>query len=489
MQAGGVTRVRARDSRPASCHNACVLLAPSDRLRHQQFTANAGPTLVTQTAAASLPLQHLLPISAGLSPEGHLTLGGCDTVALAREYGTPLYVYDLATVREQCSLALSAFRAEHADTDVLYASKAFLNRPFASLVASLGLGFDAVSGGEIAVLRAAGVEMSTVYFHGNNKGPDELALAAQVGVGRIVIDNLGEIALVEAAAAAAGITQGVLVRVSPGVDGHTHEKTTTGILDTKFGVPIVTGAAEEAVRAIVASPHLAFRGLHMHLGSPIFELEPYVTAIEVMAEFIARLTERLGVAVEEFSPGGGFAVAYLDEQHPPAWSAYAQAICGTLRREADARGFSMPHITIEPGRSIVGRAGVALYPVGARKEVPGIRTFVSVDGGMADNIRPAMYGSRYEALAAARPLAPAEETVSIAGKYCESGDVLIRDIALPHLEAGEVLAIPAAGAYQLAMSSNYNLAYKPAVLLVEAGEARLIRRRETADDLMALDVG
>jgi diaminopimelate decarboxylase len=228
----------------------------------------------------------------------------------------------------------------------------------------------------------------------------------------------------------------------------------------------------------------------MHLGSPIFELEPYVLGIEVMAEFIADVCrDRLGVEVQEFSPGGGFAVAYLGEQQPPAMAAYAKAILGTLRREADTRGFSLPHVTIEPGRSIVGRAGVALYTAGARKEVPGIRTFVSVDGGMADNIRPAMYGSKYEALSAERPLAAAEETVSIAGKYCESGDVLVRDIALPRLNVGEVVAIPASGAYQLAMSSNYNLAYKPAVVLVEDGRARLIRRRETAADLMALDVG
>ena len=373
---------------------------------------------------------------------------------------------------------------------MLYASKAFLNRPFAKFIAEQGLGFDAVSGGEIAVLRAAGVRMETVYFHGNNKGPDELALAVEAGVGRIVIDNLTEVGLVEAAASAAGVRQGVLLRVSPGVDAHTHEKTTTGILDSKFGVPIATGAAEAAIRAILDAPHLEFRGLHMHLGSPIFELEPYVMGIEVMAEFIADVCrDRLGVEVREFSPGGGFAVAYLGEQHPPAMAEYAQAILGTLRREADARGFALPHVTIEPGRSIVGRAGVALYTAGARKEVPGIRTFVSVDGGMADNIRPAMYGSRYEALSAERPLAAAEETVSIAGKYCESGDILIKDIELPRLRPGEVVAIPAAGAYQLAMSSNYNLAYKPAVVFVEDGRARLIRRRETAEDLMALDVG
>jgi diaminopimelate decarboxylase len=445
---------------------------------------------VTQTQAATLPLSHLLPLTASLSPAGRLALGGCDVVDLANEFGTPLYVYDLETVSKQCTEALGAFRAEHPDSEVLYAAKAFLNRPFARLIAALGLGFDAVSGGEIAVLRAAEVDMSTVYFHGNNKSPDELALAVEAGVGRIVIDNLGEVALVEAAARAAGTHQGVLLRVSPGVDAHTHEKTTTGILDTKFGVPIATGAAEACIREILAAPHLDFRGLHMHLGSPIFELEPYIEGVEVMSAFISEVCrDILRTDVQEFSPGGGFAVAYLGEQQPPAWSAYAEAICGTLRREADTRGFSLPHITIEPGRSIVGRAGVALYTVGARKEVPGIRTFVSVDGGMADNVRPAMYGSRYEAIAAERPLAPAEERVSIAGKYCESGDVLIRDIDLPHLEAGELLAVPAAGAYQLAMSSNYNLAYKPAVILVENGNARLIRRRETADDLMMLDVG
>ena len=446
-------------------------------------------TQIEAATAATLPLSHLLPVTAGLSLSGNLEVGGCDLADLAREYGTPLYVYDQETVRRQCAWALEAFRAEHDDTQVLYASKAFLNRPFARYIADQGLGFDAVSGGEIAVLQAAGVDMSTVYFHGNNKGPDELALAVQAGVGRIVIDNLGEVALVEAAAAAQEKTQGVMIRVSPGIDGHTHEKTNTGILDSKFGLPIVTGAAEAAVVSIVAAPHLDFRGLHMHLGSPIFELEPYVAGVEIMAAFIADLRDRLNIEVPEFSPGGGFAVAYLGEQEPPAWQAYAQAICGTLKREADTRGFPLPHVTIEPGRSIVGRAGIAIYTVGARKEVPGIRTFVSVDGGMADNIRPAMYGSRYEAIPVQRPNAPAEELVSVAGKYCESGDILIKDINLPRLQAGELLAIPAAGAYQLMMSSNYNYAPRPAVLMVERGNARLIRRRETADDLMALDVG
>lgn len=444
---------------------------------------------MTTTAAAGLPLAHVLPLAAGLTAEGHLAIGGCDTLALAAEYGTPLYVFDVETLRRQARGYLDAFRAEHADTDVLYASKAFLNRPFARFLASLGLGFDAVSGGEIEVLRAAGVDLRTVYFHGNNKGVDELALAVRVGIGRVVIDNLDEVALLDGIAAEAGVVQPVLIRVSPGVDAHTHAKTTTGILDSKFGVPIVTGAAEAAVRAIVAAPHLEFRGLHMHLGSPIFELEPYVAGIEVMAAFIDEVCRhKIGVEVPEFSPGGGFAVAYQREQEPPTHAAYARAVLGTLRREADARGFAMPHITIEPGRSIVGRAGVALYTVGARKEVPGVRTYVSVDGGMADNIRPAMYGSRYEVCSAERPLAAIEETVTIAGKYCESGDLLVQDANVPRLRRDEVVAIPASGAYQIAMASNYNLAYRPPIVLVENGRATLIRRREEPADLMALDV-
>jgi diaminopimelate decarboxylase len=444
---------------------------------------------VTTNAAATLPLTLVLPIDTGLSAEGRLALGGCDVRELVERFGTPLYVYDTRTLRELSAKWVTAFSEAYPQSQVAYASKAFLNRPFARLIAEQGLGFDAVSGGEVAVLRAAGVDMSTVHFHGNNKSPRELREALAAGVGRIVIDNLTEIEMLEAEAALRDVRQPVLLRVSPGIDAHTHEKTTTGIVDTKFGVTIATGQAEDAVRAIVAAPHLDFRGLHMHLGSPIFELEPYALGIEVMAEFMADVCrDRLGVEVPELSPGGGFAVAYRGEEQPPAPAEYAATIAEALHRECNARGLPLPHITVEPGRSIAARAGVALYTVGARKEVPGIRTFVSVDGGMADNIRPAMYGAPYEAIAADRPLDPAEETLTIAGKYCESGDVLLRDAALPRLRTGELLAVPAAGAYQLSMESNYNLAYRSAVVLVEGGEARLIRRRETPEDLMARDV-
>ena len=399
-------------------------------------------------------------------------------------------MYDARTIREQCAAYRSAFAEQYPDSAVLYASKAFLSRPFARLIAEQGLGFDAVSGGELAVLRAAGVEMGTVYLHGNNKSAEELRLAVDAGVGRIVIDNAGEVARANAAAREGGVRQPVLLRVAPGVDAHTHEKTTTGILDSKFGVPLAGGNAEAAVRSIVEADHLEFRGLHMHLGSPIFDLAPYELAIELVADFIATVCrDRLGVEVVEFSPGGGFAAGYEAAQEPPSPDEYARVICGTLRREADRLGFPLPHLSVEPGRSIVARAGVALYAVGARKEAPGIRTYVSVDGGMGDNVRPSMYGSRYEVLSAERPLADAEETVTIAGKYCESGDVLVRDAGLPRLREGEVLAIPASGAYQLSMASNYNLAYRPARCWWMTTRARLIRRRESAADLMALDIG
>ena len=464
---------------------------PSRRRRGADYGDTAGtrdPTLATSTTA-TLPLAHLLPVSAGLSEAGRLSVAGHDLAELAREHGTPLYVYDHATLRRQCRAFLEAFRAEYPDTSAVYAAKAYLNRPFARLIAAEGYGFDAVSGGELAVMRAAGVDMSTVYLHGNNKSADELRLAVAAGTGHVVIDNLDEVALLDGVARELDARQPVLLRVSPGVDAHTHEKTTTGILDSKFGVPIATGAAEEALRAIAAARQLELRGLHMHLGSPIFEPAPYERAIEVVAAFWADVVrDRLGLEVPVLSVGGGFAAGYAGEQEPPEPAVYARAIASTLRRDADARGLPLPHLVIEPGRALVARAGVALYTVGARKEVPGVRTYVSVDGGMGDNIRPAMYGSKYELLSAERPLAAAEETVTIAGRYCESGDILARDVAVPRLRTGEIVAMPAAGAYQLAMSSNYNLATRPAVVLLAEGEARLLRRRESHDDLMALDV-
>lgn len=433
-------------------------------------------------------LQPIFPRTASLSTEGHLTIGGCDAVGLAREYGTPLYVFDEVELRESMRAYRRAFEARHDRVRVLYASKAYLAPWIAAIAREEGLGFDAVSGGELAVLLAAGVPGDAVDLHGNNKSERELREAIAAGVRRVVVDNLYELELLDRLAREDGRQQAILLRLSPGIDPHTHAKTTTGTLDSKFGIPIATGDAERAVRRAMELSGVELVGLHCHLGSPIFETEPYVQASEVMIGFASEMRERYGFELREYSPGGGFAAQYVRDQPAPPPEAYADAIVTSLRRECERRGLPLPALTVEPGRALVARAGVALYTVGAIKRVPGVRTFVAVDGGMADNIRPAMYGSRYEVALASRPGEGEPEVVTIAGKYCESGDLLARDVALPPLRPGDLLAMPAAGAYQIAMASNYNMALKPAIVVVRDGVARLVRRRETYEDLMRADV-
>lgn len=439
-------------------------------------------------AAIGLPLASIFPVATTLAPSGGLAIGGCDVGALVRRFGTPLYVFDEVTLRGQARAFTAAFHERYPETTVRYAAKAYINGPFSRLFAEEGLSLDVVSGGELALALANGFPAERIEFHGNNKTPAELDEALAARIGRVVIDNLDEIDMLEATATRHGIHQPALIRVGPNVDPHTHRHTTTGLLDSKFGLSILSGQAKEGLRRALQAPHIELQGIHAHLGSPIFKMEPFADAIEVMAAFLAEMKARYGFVCREFSPGGGFAVQYVREQPAPEPAAYADVIATSIKESFGSRDLPLPHLSIEPGRSIVARAGVAFYTVGSRKEIPGVRTYVSVDGGMADNIRPAIYGSRYEALVADRPLAETEETVTIAGKYCESGDVLIRDIALPKLRQGDVLAIPASGAYCLAMASNYNLALNPAVVLVNEGRARLVRRRETYEDLMSRDV-
>ena len=434
-------------------------------------------------------LRPVLPLTAAVNAAGHLEVGGCDAVDLAQRFGTPLYVFDEADLRERCREFRREFGARLPDVSVLYASKAYLGKALAALLADEGLGLDVVSGGEVAMARGAEFPLERAYFHGNNKSRAELAEAMEAGVGRVVIDNFQDIGLLNEVAQERGRRQPVLVRVTPDVDAHTHSHITTGVLDSKFGLPLAGGEAEEAVRQALAAPGLEVVGIHCHIGSQVFETEPYVQAIDKALAFAAEMSRRHGLRLREFSPGGGFGLQYTRDEAPPAIAAYAETIAEAVKAACGRHGLDLPRVVVEPGRSIVGRAGVALYTVGARKEIPGVRTYVAVDGGMADNIRPAIYGSKYEALAAGRPLASAEETVTIAGKYCESGDVLISDARLPRLEPGEVLAIPAAGAYCLAMASNYNLSLRPAIVFVRDGRARLVRRRETYEDLMACEVG
>jgi diaminopimelate decarboxylase len=433
-------------------------------------------------------LQPVLPLTATVNAAGRLEIGGCDALDLARDYGTPLYVFDETDLRERCREFRRELEARLPKTTVLYAAKAFLSKAIARLVAEEGLGIDVVSGGELAIALAAGFPAGRIYFPGNNKSRDELREAVAAKVGRVVIDNFLDIGSLGQVAAEAGVRQAVLLRITPDVDPHTHVHLTTGALDSKFGLPLAEGQAEEALRAILATPSLELVGIHIHIGSQIFETEPYELAIGKTIAFAAEMT-RYGFELNELSVGGGIGLQYVRGEAPPSVSVYAERIASTLKKETERRGLPLPHLVLEPGRSLVGRAGVALYTVGSRKVVPGVRTFVAVDGGMADNIRPAIYGSRYEAIAAGKPGAPVEETVTVVGKYCESGDILISDIALPRLEAGDILAVPASGAYCLAMASNYNAALRPAVVFVHDGKARLVRRRETYADLLATDLG
>ena len=429
----------------------------------------------------------LFPFTADIDPRDRLTIGGCDTVELAAEFGTPLLVFDEVTLRGMCREFVNAFTSRYANSEVLYASKAFVNAAIAQTVAEEGLGLDVVSGGELAVAVAAGVDLGRVYFHGNNKTPDELEYALDVGCGRIVVDSFYELRLLNDIAKARGMTQDILLRLSPSVDPHTHVHTTTGILDSKFGFSIETGDSTTAIRDAIAASNLDLIGLHFHLGSPIFELEPYAVAVDTVLDYLAPFLDE-GLDMREFSPGGGFAIGYVRDQLPPEIDEYAEVITSTFTRRCAELGFGEPKLIVEPGRAIVGRAGVALYTVGAIKDIPTVRKYVSLDGGMGDNIRPALYGSEYEAVVASRMSDAPCEVVTLAGKYCESGDILIRDIEMPVLESGDVIAIPSSGAYAPSMASNYNLNGRPAIVVAREGEARLIRKRESFQDMMALDV-
>lgn len=429
-------------------------------------------------------LTMLWPVTTARNDTGQLAIGGASLPALADEFGTPLYVYDLETIRRQCEGYRAAFSALYPATRVVYAGKAYLATWLLELIAEAGLGLDVVSGGEIFLASRAGFPMERVVFHGNNKTEDELRLALSLGVGEVVVDNHHELDLLERLVPELGVGVDVLVRVNPGIDAHTHDYRKTGLVDSKFGLLIGPGDAARAVGRILEIPGLRLQGYHAHVGSQIFETEPFAAAVDVLFDFAAEMHTRFGVSPRQISPGGGFGIQYEQEDPDPRLEAYARAVTGAARRGAQRHGFEAPLLTVEPGRSIVGPAGVALYRVGAVKEIPGVRRYVCVDGGMADNIRPALYGARYEAALANRGSGN-RAAVTIAGKYCESGDVLIRDTVMLEPVSGDLIAVPAAGAYCLAMSSNYNLALRPAVVVVDRGEARLVQRRERFEDLLA----
>ena len=433
-----------------------------------------------------VPRLSLFPLTAEVNKAGHLVIGGCDVVDLAAEFSTPLYLFDEFSLRSRCAEFKAEFGQRYRDTTVIYACKAFINRALAVILSEEGLGLDVVSGGEISIAQSVGFPLDKVYFHGNNKSAEELRLALKWHIGRVVVDNFPELSLLTEIAEEQGSVVDILLRLSPGVEPHTHKYIATGVVDSKFGFPLLSG--EEAVVQAMSAPHLNLVGLHFHIGSLIFEVEPYQEAVEIILDFAAEMKHKHGFELKELNVGGGFAIQYTLDSLAPPISAYAEVIASRVITKCRRLNLAPPRLIIEPGRSIVGPAGVALYTVGAVKEIPGVRCYVSVDGGMADNIRPALYGAKYEAVVANKMLAQEAKRVTIAGKFCESGDILIRDITLPSVSGGDIIAIPGCGAYCLPQASNYNASLKPAIVLVNKGKARLIRRRETFDDLTRCDL-
>jgi diaminopimelate decarboxylase len=429
----------------------------------------------------------LFPLTKDIDSHGHLHIGGCDCVELTKKFGTPLYVFDEVTLRSKCQEFKTEFAKRHSNTLIIYASKAFLNRTLATIFKEEGLGLDVVSAGELNTAQSIDFPPEKVYFHGNNKTADELKLALSWEIGQIVVDNFDELNLLNSLAGKMGVRQTILLRLTPGVDPHTHRHTTTGVLDSKFGFPLATGQAETAIAKAMAAPNLNLIGLHFHLGSPIADTSPYQIAINFVLNFAKDMETKYDFHLAELSPGGGFAVRYTTDYQVPSIADYAKAITAKIASLVNELGLTLPKLIIEPGRAIVAQAGVALYAVGSIKEIPGVRKYICVDGGMGDNIRPALYEARYEALVVNKIGDDEQTNVTIAGKYCESGDILAKDVSLASVSAGDIIAVPVSGAYSIPMSSNYNMVTRPAIVMVKDGKARLIRKRESYKDLMRLD--
>jgi diaminopimelate decarboxylase len=435
------------------------------------------------TGKNDIPRMVVFPQTAEVNKQGNLAIGGCDTLELAKEFGTPLYVFDETDLRSRCREFKTEFGKRYPNTIVSYSTKAFIARAMIKLVNDEGLNLDVVSGGELAFARAAGFPAERILFPGNNKSAEELELAVQANIGHIVVDNLPELHMLIKIAGKKKVN--VLLRLNPGVDPHTHKYNTTGIADSKFGLPKADW--DEAVKTALAAKNLNVDGLHFHIGSGLFEYEPYLKSLDEVLEYAASIKQKYGFQIKLLSIGGGFGAQYTVSAAPPPISAFAEQIITRFKDRCRELKLETPKLMIEPGRKIVAQAGVALYTVGVIKEIPGIRTYVSVDGGMGDNIRQPMYGAVQEALIASRPTAKDTTKVTISGKYCEAGDVLIKEIKLPDLKAGDILAVAGSGAYCVPMSSNYNAAFRPAIVFVKDGKARLIRRRETLEDLTRRD--
>ena len=420
-----------------------------------------------------------------VNERGHLTIGGCDTVQLAEMFGTPLYVMDETAIRR----ALRAYKAsidENYENGgmVTYASKACCFKELYRIVGQEGCGADVVSGGEIYTALQAGFPAERLYFHGNNKSGEELRLALEAGVGRIVADNPLELEQLSAAACSMGKTAAVYLRITPGINAHTHDFIRTGQIDSKFGFTLETGEALEGVRRALTLPGLELKGLHCHIGSQIFDEQPFVHAAEVMLDFMAQIRRETGATLAELDLGGGFGIRYTEEDQPKAYGEYMRLVAGAVKAKAAQLDYPVPYMVIEPGRSVVASAGITLYTAGHIKEIPGIRTYVSIDGGMTDNPRYALYQAAYTVVNAGKADEPADAVVTLAGRCCESGDLIQENAPVQSCQPGDILAVLATGAYNYAMSSNYNRLPRPAIVMVKEGEARVVVKAETYEDLI-----
>lgn len=422
----------------------------------------------------------ILPDTAARSDEGHLVMGGCDTTELAARFGTPLLVFDRATLEARARAFATALPAAR----VCYAAKAFCNVAVFQLLAELGLSVDVCTGGELATTMAAGFPPERLVMHGNNKSMSELQSARAAGVGRVVVDSFEEIERI----AEAGLKTKLLIRVTPGVEAHTHEFVQTGQEDSKFGFSLHDGIALDAIKRSLQIPDCQLVGLHAHIGSQIFELAAFELAAKRLAALAAEAKRELGFDTSELDIGGGLGIAHTQDELTPDPKAAVERMRRQVTEAFAAEGLAVPEVMVEPGRAIVGSSMVTIYSVGTVKRIPGVRTYVSVDGGMSDNVRPALYGARYEAFLANRMDAPEGPRVAVCGKHCESGDILIKEVHLPDdVAPGDLLCIPATGAYTYSMASNYNRVPRPPVVMVYEGTATTIAARETDDDLLRLD--
>lgn len=423
-----------------------------------------------------------------VNDQGHLLIGGVDTVDLAKSYGTPLIAYDTANIRQQIRGFKKIFDSAGVNYQISYASKAFATVAMYQLINQENINCDVVSAGELYTAMKAGFPMNKVSFHGNNKSVDELALALDQHIGCIIIDNFHELHLLDQLTTARKQHINVMLRVTPGISAHTHEYVMTGQEDSKFGFDIKSGQADSAIKQVLSAEYLDPIGAHCHIGSQIFATEGFIMAAQKMMDLILKWRNEYNFDAPVVNLGGGFGIRYTDDETPLHPEEFIQAILEEMKKIASKNQINLPEIWIEPGRSIVGNAGTSLYTIGSHKEIPGVRKYVAVDGGMGDNIRPALYQAKYETVLANKINAPVTQTVSIAGKYCESGDMLAWNQKLPDTHSGDILAVLDTGAYGYSMSSNYNRNPRPAVVFCENGKSQLVVKREQLEDLTRLDV-